>query len=104
MVPHGSPLEVALRVFAQRLGADLSSEEEPASLTTRRFPFDPRRRRMSLIVGERVIVRGAPEAVFERCVNIGYAAPAVSRMAEQGLRVVAIAVRDLGSGRDQVYL
>jgi len=97
-IAHGNPLEVALRVFAQRLGVDVSAEEAPTSLTTRRFPFDPRRRRMSVIVGERVIVRGAPEAVFERCERIGSAEQAVSRMAERGLRVVAIATRDMDPG------
>ncbi|MBZ5668075.1 MAG: HAD-IC family P-type ATPase, partial [Acidobacteriia bacterium] len=69
--------------------------EEGASPATRRFPFDPRRRRMSVIVGNRVIVRGAPEAVLEHCREIGDAEQAVSQMAESGLRVIAIAVRDL---------
>ena len=53
---------------------------------------------MSVIAGERVIVRGAPEAVFARSESIGNAEQAVSRMAERGLRVVAIAARDLGPG------
>jgi magnesium-transporting ATPase (P-type) len=43
----------------------------------------------------RVIVRGAPEAVFRCCLSIGDAGQAMSRMAERGLRVVAIATRDL---------
>ena len=94
-VAQGNPLEVALHVFARRLEIDVSSKEAVASPATRRFPFDPRRRRMSVIVGHRAIARGAPEAIFERCVNIGDAEQAVSRMAERGLRVVAIAARDL---------
>ncbi len=97
-VAHGNPLEVALHVFAQRLGVDVSSNEAAASRATRWFPFDPRRRRVSVITEERVIVRGAPEAVFERCESIGGAEQAVSRMAERGLRVVAIAARDAGPG------
>jgi magnesium-transporting ATPase (P-type) len=96
-VARGNPLEVALRVFAERLGVDVSSEETAASLATRRFPFDPRRRRMSVIVGDRVVVRGAPEAIFECCENIDRAEQAVARMAERGLRVVAIAARRVGS-------
>ena len=96
-VACGNPLEVALHVFAQRLGVDVSSERTTSLIATRRFPFDPRRRRMSMVVGQRVIVRGAPEAVFERCESIGDAEQAVSRMAERGLRVVAIAARDLGA-------
>lgn len=91
---QGNPLEVALDVFAQRLTVDVQAEEV-ASPATRRFPFDPRRRRMSVIMGNRAIVRGAPEAVLGRCRKIGDAEQAVSHMAERGLRVIAIAVRDL---------
>jgi calcium-translocating P-type ATPase len=91
---QGNPLEVALDVFARRLAVDVETEEA-ASPATRRFPFDPRRRRMSVIVGNRAIVRGAPEAVFERCRELGGAEQAVSHMAERCLRVIAIAVRDL---------
>jgi magnesium-transporting ATPase (P-type) len=50
---------------------------------------------MSLVAGGRVIVRGAPEALFDRCGRIGDASRAVSRLAERGLRVIAIATRDL---------
>jgi magnesium-transporting ATPase (P-type) len=94
-VAQGNPLEVALDVFARRLTVDLQAEEA-ASPVTRRFPFDPRRRRMSVILGNRAIVRGAPEVVLERCQEIGDAEQAVTHMAERGLRVIAIAVRDLG--------
>jgi calcium-translocating P-type ATPase len=97
-VAQGNPLEVALQVFARRLDIDVSSDEAAASPATRRFPFDPRRRRVSVIVGRRAIVRGAPEAVFARCLHIGDAEQAVSRMAERGLRVIAIAARDLADG------
>jgi magnesium-transporting ATPase (P-type) len=97
-VAQGNPLDVALDVFARRLNVDIRADE--VSVTCR-FPFDPRRRRMSLIVGHRAIVRGAPEAVFERCVTIGEAEKAMSRMAERGLRVVAIAARDLAESELQ---
>jgi magnesium-transporting ATPase (P-type) len=99
-VASGNPLEVALEVFARRLGIDdaAASQQASTSPAIRRFPFDPRRRRMSVVTGERVIVRGAPEAVFERCEGIGDAEQGVSRMTERGLRVVAIAVRELRPG------
>jgi magnesium-transporting ATPase (P-type) len=92
-VAQGNPLEVALRVFAQRLGLDVSTDGRLSA--TRRFPFDPRRRRTSVIAGRWVSVRGAPEAVFERCLDIGQAEQALSSMTARGLRVVAVAVRDL---------
>src|ERR1019366_1314485 len=91
-VAQGNPLEVALDVFARRLKVDVQEEEE-ASPAIRRFPFDPRRRRMSVIVGNLAIVRGAPETVLERCREIGDAQQDMVRMAERGLRVIAIAVR-----------
>lgn len=91
---QGNPLEAALDAFARRLDVDVESQET-ASPATRRFPFDPRRRRMSVIMRGRAIVRGAPEAVLERCREIGDAEQAVSAMAERGLRVIAVAVRDL---------
>ena len=91
-IAQGNPLEVALDVFARRLDVQIRADE---IAIVRRFPFDPRRRRMSMLVGQRAIVRGAPEAVFERCNEIGEASCAMSRMADRGLRVVAIAVREL---------
>jgi magnesium-transporting ATPase (P-type) len=92
-VAQGNPLEAALDVFARRVGIDLRGDEATVAC---RFPFDPRRRRMSLVVGHRAIVRGAPEAVFERCVgDTSEAAAAMSHMVDRGLRVVAVADRDL---------
>jgi magnesium-transporting ATPase (P-type) len=95
-VALGSPLEVAMEVFARRLGIDVR-EEEAALPVLRRFSFDPRRRRTSIVVGTRAIVRGAPEAIFERCATIGQAADVLSGMSERGLRVIAIGVRDIGA-------
>lgn len=93
-IAQGNPLEAALSVLARRLGVDIQAEEAAWPLTSR-LSFDPRRRRMSLILDRRAIVRGAPEAVLEHCREIGGAEQSVSRMAERGLRVIAIAVRDL---------
>jgi magnesium-transporting ATPase (P-type) len=91
-VAHGNPLEVALDVLARRVGVDVAADE---TAVVHRFPFDPRRRRMSVIDGKQIVARGAPEAVFACCLDVGDAGRAMSRMAERGLRVVAIATRDL---------
>ena len=91
---QGNPLEAALDVFARRLDMDVQAIEA-TSPAMRRFPFDPRRRRMSVITRDLAIVRGAPEGVLERCREIGDAEQAVSAMAERGLRVIAVAVRNL---------
>lgn len=95
---QGNPLEAALHIFARRLNIDVQAEEAALPLI-HRFSFDPRRRRMSIVVSQRAIVRGAPEAVLGRCRAIGDAEQVVSRMARRGLRVIAVAVRDLSDGK-----
>ena len=90
---EGNPLEVALVVLANRLGLDMELEER-ARPVLRRFPFDPSRRRMSLVLEGRSIVRGAPEGVLEHCKDVGTARAVVTELTQRGLRVVAIAVRD----------
>ncbi|HEX6262675.1 MAG TPA: HAD-IC family P-type ATPase, partial [Actinomycetota bacterium] len=62
--PLGDPTEVALDVLARRVVGRVLDESEPERV---RFPFDPRRRRMSLVVGDRVLVKGAPDAVLPLC-------------------------------------
>ena len=61
--PHGDPMEAALDTFARRLGIDTDADrlQHPNQL---RFPFDPRTRRMSVVVDRAVVVKGAPDAVL----------------------------------------
>ncbi len=91
--PHGDPMEAALDVFARRLGIDVPAEDR-ASTPTARYPFDPQRRRSSLVVGDRLLVKGAPDSVLPCCRPLPGAAEAVHRLTARGLRVLAIAVRD----------
>lgn len=91
--PHGDPMEIALHVLALRTDADLSAEEKTRPLR-RRLPFDSRRRRMSVVAGNRVYVKGAPDSVLSLTSASGGAAAAVAEMAARGLRVLAIARRD----------
>jgi magnesium-transporting ATPase (P-type) len=93
-IAEGNPLEVALEVFARRLQVDIKAEENAAP-AVHRFTFDPRRRRASIVTKACVLVRGAPEAVLERCQQPGSARQATAEMAERGLRVVAIALRTI---------
>jgi magnesium-transporting ATPase (P-type) len=90
--PHGDPMEVALHVLALRVGADMSAEEKSRPLH-RRLPFDSRRRRMSVVAGDQVYVKGAPDSVLGLTSTSGDAAAAVAEMAARGLRVLAIARR-----------
>jgi magnesium-transporting ATPase (P-type) len=89
----GDPMEAALHVLALRAGVDVCADEAERP-TRRRFSFDPRRRRMSVEVGDRLIVKGAPDALLDRCEDPGDAARAVDELAARGLRVLAIASRD----------
>lgn len=90
-VARGDPMEAALHALAHRAGA--SSPGGGERRVTARFPFDPRRRRMSVVTAGRLVVKGAPDAVLPRCRDTGAAAEAVETMAGSGSRVLAIAER-----------
>ena len=89
---QGDPMEAALDALAHRVGV-----VAPESLEAReRFPFDARRRRMSAVLGDLVVVKGAPDAVLPRCSTTEGADAALQVMAARGLRVLAVAERRLG--------
>ncbi|MFM9059023.1 MAG: cation-translocating P-type ATPase [Planctomycetaceae bacterium] len=109
----GDPTEGALVVAALKGGI---SAGDPAEPTVFEIPFDPERKRMSVVVrrrdGTRVLeVKGAPETVLPRCVaelRDGAAVPltdgrrreilaAAAAMADRALRVLALACRDLSA-------
>jgi magnesium-transporting ATPase (P-type) len=87
-VARGDPMEAAIDALCRRL-------QTPAwpSPQRRRFPFDPRRRRMSVVTRDAVLVKGAPDAVLP----VSHQAPAAEHallvLSELGLRVIAVASR-----------
>jgi magnesium-transporting ATPase (P-type) len=96
---QGDPMEAAIDVLARRLGADAHAHEP---LVRARFPFDPRRRRMSVVTDHEVLVKGAPEAVLDRC-HLGSdqaeeLRPTLDRLTGRGLRLLAVAARPLTTG------
>jgi calcium-translocating P-type ATPase len=91
-IARGDPMEAALDVFARRLGIDVEADEASIPVT-KRFPFDPRRRRMSVVVGDRLFVKGAPDSVCPRCLQTKGAQEVLQAMTERGLRVIAVASR-----------
>jgi magnesium-transporting ATPase (P-type) len=95
----GDPMEAALEVFARRMGLS-PTQERTVAPDRRRFPFDPHRRRMSVVVTDRVLVKGAPDALLDRCAPAPGAAEAVVELGGRGLRVLAIAWRPLAPGAE----
>jgi magnesium-transporting ATPase (P-type) len=91
-VAQGDPMEAAIDALARRLGIDVAADDANDPVL-RRYPFDPRRRRMSLIVGDRLFVKGATDALLPRCVATAGAEDALDEMAGRGLRVLAVATR-----------
>ncbi|WP_046470304.1 cation-translocating P-type ATPase [Allosalinactinospora lopnorensis] len=86
--PVGDPMEVALHVLAARAQAS----QPPAPVV--RHPFDPRRRRSSVIDTDGLHVTGAPDSVLPLCQDTSSDADrAVAAMSGRGLRVLAVAHR-----------
>jgi magnesium-transporting ATPase (P-type) len=95
--PHGDPMEAAIDVFARRLGLDTDSDRADTTVIAR-FPFDPRRRRMSVVSETDVVVKGAPDTVLPLCRDADAAEPVLAALTERGLRVLAVAGRPTRSG------
>ncbi|MCX7621071.1 MAG: cation-transporting P-type ATPase [Acidimicrobiales bacterium] len=93
-VAHGDPMEAALDALARRVGLDPQADRSEHPETTR-FPFDNQRRRMSVVAGGQVLLKGAPDAVFPLCQPTPEAHKALHELASRGLRVLAVASRPL---------
>lgn len=94
-VAHGDPMEAALDAFASRVGAPAGRLREQQRAVTR-FPFDPRRRMMSVVVDGYVYAKGAPDALERVCGSSPGARQVMDDMASRGLRVIAVASRSAG--------
>ena len=93
-VAHGDPMEAALDALAWRVGAGRDVDAGILAGSTR-FPFDARRRRMSVVVDGQVLVKGAPDAIFPLCTHSEGALEALQELAARGLRVLAVARREM---------
>jgi magnesium-transporting ATPase (P-type) len=94
-VAHGDPMEAALDALASRVGVGRRVHAAAAEGT--RFPFDARRRRMSVVVDGQVLVKGAPDAILPLCTPSEGAQEALQELAARGLRVLAVARRPVES-------
>lgn len=91
---RGDPMEVALDVLARRLGLDVPALERDAP-REHLLPFDPRRRRESVVAGGLLHVKGAAEQLLPLCRDGAAAAhDAAELLAARGLRVLAVARRE----------
>lgn len=90
-IAHGDPMEAALDAFARRLSAPGAHERFGA--VVHRYPFDPIRRRMSVMTRAGLIVKGAPDSVLGLCRDPGDAAQVLDALTVAGLRVIAVAHR-----------
>ncbi len=100
----GDPTELALLAEAARHGITRTSIEiaRPRVDVT---PFDPDRKRMSILRADRVLyVKGAVEEIVARCTEVAQgASDAATSMAMRGLRVLAIATGE-GPGEADLTL
>ena len=92
---HGDPMEAALDAFARRLGVD-TDDDRHRHHSVLRFPFDPHRRRMAVVVDGTAVVKGAPDSVLPLCRDGTRARMQVASMAARGLRVLALAAGRVG--------
>ena len=83
----GDPMEAALDTLARRLV--VPPDDSPSDV---RFPFDERLR-ASVLDGQHLSLKGAPERVLPLCTASPGALEAVAAMAGRGLRVLAVARR-----------
>jgi Ca2+-transporting ATPase len=99
----GDPTETALLVFATQAGTDVE-EMRADHPRLAEVPFDSAHKYMATVhqfvddTGEavvRVLVKGAPDVLLARAAHHGGLIPHHDRFAEKGLRVIAVAQRQL---------
>ncbi|MGO4587494.1 cation-translocating P-type ATPase [Paenarthrobacter sp. 2TAF44] len=89
---QGDPMEAAIDALARRL----TSGGRESGAVNRRFAFDADRRRESVISGTTLCMKGAPESVLPLCGDPATSfTQALEAMASRGLRVIAVARREL---------
>lgn len=91
----GDPLETAVLRAARAAGIDIRILRQSHRLRDE-FTFDNTRKRMSVVYDGEVMVKGAPEAILDGCGGLSESdrqkiLETSARMAEEGLRVIALA-------------
>jgi magnesium-transporting ATPase (P-type) len=96
--PTGDPMEAAIDSLTMQLtDHDRTATVLLADPAIARFAFDPRRRRASVVTHDRVLVKGSPDAVIERCRihadEESAVRAAMQDLSDRGLRLLAVAAR-----------
>ena len=85
--PHGDPMDAAVDALVRRLGLTEPSPADEVAFE----PFDPVRRMAVSRRRDRVVCKGAPEAVMGACPTVPGAEEVLHGFAVRGLRVLAVA-------------
>jgi calcium-translocating P-type ATPase len=85
-LPHGDPMDAAVDALSRRLNLDPPLDHEVSYR-----PFDSARRMTVSVRADRVVCKGAPEAVLALCSTDEGAHEALARYSGSGLRVLAVA-------------
>ncbi len=98
--PVGHPTEIALVEAGQRVHIDIEAKRKKF-VRTDEVPFESAHKYMATIhrgaEHDRLIVKGAPERVFEMCLQgteLARFEEKAKEMVSQGLRVLAVGIRD----------
>ncbi|KAF7721884.1 hypothetical protein EC973_003980 [Apophysomyces ossiformis] len=109
-VASGAPTEIALQVFAHKCNMDRSTMEEAGWKLMAEFQFDSQIKCMSTIWSDNasqksfVFTKGAAERILPLCINIkseDKIFAVIEKLAAKGLRVMALAGRELANVEDE---
>ena len=97
-VVAGDPADTHVHEVDRAVAAAAGHHPEPESC----LPFTAGRGFSAGVRDGRLVVKGAPEVVLDRCVDTGDARDRVERLATEGLRVIAVADRPVESTPDDL--
>jgi cation-transporting ATPase I len=90
----GDPTDVDVHEVDRAVAAEVHERDLPAAPGAAAcLPFTAGRGFSAAVVDGRLVIKGAPEVVLDRCANAGGARARVEELAADGLRVIAVADR-----------
>ncbi|CAD8110921.1 unnamed protein product [Paramecium sonneborni] len=110
----GSKTEIAMILFAEKCGIIYEKERE-LHVASMKIPFSSKRKRMAMIIGKRLVIKGASEIILEGCNKLHSKSQgiisidsmvrqniekAIENMASKSLRTIGLAYRELDGTED----